>query len=101
MKTMENLAQVMEDVKGKTVKNIVNAENSDFTDFLQIVEKGVRELLRSMLETYAKGEFLRYIGAKPYEHTQERRDYRNGALSKTILNPLGLIENVTKLVRDF
>ena len=40
-----------------------------------------------MLEIYAKDEFLRYIGARPYERTKKRKDYRNGSLHKTILTP--------------
>ena len=47
-----------------------------------------------MLEIYAKDEFLRYIGARPYERTEKRKDYRNGSLYKTILTPFGPIEDV-------
>jgi len=32
-----------------------------------------------MLEIYAKDEFLRYIGARPYERTEKRKDYRTMA----------------------
>jgi len=35
-----------------------------------------------MLEIYAKDEFLRYIGARPYERTEKRKDYRNGSLQR-------------------
>jgi len=84
MKTLESLAQTVEDVKVEVVKDAV----------LDVIEKGVRKFIRTMLEIYAKDEFLRYIGARPYERTEKRKDYRNGSLHKTILTPFGPIEDV-------
>ena len=49
----------------------------------------MRKFVRTTLEVYAKDEFLRYIGARPYERTNRRKDYRNGSLSKTIFTPFG------------
>ena len=84
MKTLESLAQTVEDVKVEVVKDAV----------LDVIEKGVRKFIRTMLEIYAKDEFLRYIGARPYERTEKRKDYRNDSLHKTILTPFGPIEDV-------
>jgi len=47
-----------------------------------------------VLEIYGKDEFLGYIGARPYERTKKRKDYRNGSLYKTILTPFGRIGDV-------
>jgi len=32
-------------------------------------------LVREMLQAYAEEEFMRYIGARPYEGVENRRDY--------------------------
>ena len=63
-------------------------------ELLDAIEEGVRKFVRTTLEVYAKDEFLRYIGARSYERTEKRKDYRNGSLHKTILTPFGLIEDV-------
>jgi len=53
-------------------------------DFLDHIELGIREMVRVMIETYAQDEFLRYIGAKRYERTPTRGDYRSGSRNKTL-----------------
>ena len=95
MQTMENLAQVIEDVKVEVTRDIFKKEKTtNVEELLDVIEEGVRKFVRTMLEIYAKDEFLRYIGARPYERTNKRKDYRNGSLHKTLLTPFGLIEDV-------
>jgi len=84
MQTKENLSQTVKDVKVEIIKE----------ELLDAIEEGVRKFVRTTLEVYAKDEFLRYIGARLYEHTEKRKDYRNGSLHKTLLIPFGLIEDV-------
>ena len=84
MQTKENLSQTVKDVKVEIIKE----------ELLDAIEEGVRKFVRTTLEVYAKEGFLRYIGARLYEHTEKRKDYRNGSLHKTLLIPFGLIEDV-------
>ena len=59
MQTKENLSQTVKDVKVEIIKE----------ELLDAIEGGVRKFVRTTLEVYAKDEFLRYIGARPYERT--------------------------------
>jgi len=94
MKTLESLAQTVEDVKTEVVKDVFKRKTINTEELLDVIEEGIRKFIRTMLEIYAKDEFLRYIGARPYERTDKRKDYRNGSLHKTILTPFGPIEDV-------
>jgi putative transposase len=70
---------------------------SDFeslSDFLDHVELGVRAFVREMLQEYAEDEFMRYIGAKPYERTPNRQDYRHGSRKKTLQTRFGVIDDM-------
>ena len=96
MKNTENLAQAVEDVKIEVIKNVFKkTEGANSEDLSDVIEEGVRKFVRTMLEMYTKDEFLRYIGAKPYERSKKRKDYRNGSLSRSISTPFGIIEDVT------
>lgn len=64
------------------------------TEFLDHVEMGVRAFVREMLQEYAEDEFLRFIGAKPYERTPLRKDRRNGFRPKKIQTRFGFIEDL-------
>jgi len=100
MQTKENLSQTVKDVKVEIIKDVFKKENTaNAEELLDAIEEGVRKFVRTTLEVYAKDEFLRYIGARPYERTNRRKDYRNGSLHKTILTPFGLIEDVFKEVK--
>jgi len=95
MQTKENLSQTVKDVKVEIIKDVFKKQNTaNAEELLDAIEEGVRKFVRTTLEVYAKDEFLRYIGARPYERTNRRKDYRNGSLHKTILTPFGLIEDV-------
>jgi transposase-like protein len=64
------------------------------TQFLDQVELGVRDLVRQTLQGYAEDEFLRYIGAKPYQRTPLRQDRRNGSRRRRLETRFGLIEDL-------
>jgi putative transposase len=64
------------------------------TEFLDHLEMGVRDFVRQMLQGYAEEEFLRYIGAKPYERTLLRKDRRNGSRTRKLETRFGLIEDL-------
>jgi len=59
MQTKENLSQTVKDVKVEIIKE----------ELLDAIEGGVRRFVRTTLEVHTKDEFLRYIGARPYERT--------------------------------
>jgi len=69
-------------------------EFEGLSDFLDYVEVGIRDFVRTMLQEYAKDEFMRYIGARPYERTEDRRDYRNGVRKRTLQTRFGVIEDI-------
>lgn len=64
------------------------------SDFLAHVELGVRAFVRVMLQEYAEDEFMRHIGAKPYERTANRRDYRHGSRKKALETRFGVIDDL-------
>ncbi|HDK27501.1 MAG TPA: hypothetical protein ENG48_10515, partial [Candidatus Atribacteria bacterium] len=84
----------VKDVKVEIIKDVFKKENTaNAEELLDAIEEGVRKFVRTTLEMYTKDEFLRYIGAKPYERSKKRKDYRNGSLSRSISTPFGLIED--------
>jgi putative transposase len=66
-----------------------------FSDFLDYIELGVRSLVRVIVQGYAEDEFLRYIGARPYERSPRRKDRRNGSRSRTLKTRFGVIEDLS------
>lgn len=70
------------------------AEFETLGEFFDHVELGIRAFVRAMLQQYAEDEFMRYIGAKPYERTPKRRDYRNGTRNRTLETRFGVIEDL-------
>jgi len=64
------------------------------SDFLDRAELGVRSLVRVMVQAYAEDEFLRYIGAWPYERTPRRKDWRSGNRRRTLEIRFGRIEDL-------
>ena len=64
------------------------------SDFLDHAELGARAFVRAMLQQYAEDEFMRYIGAKPYERTPNRRDYRHGSRKKALETRFGVIDGL-------
>ena len=64
------------------------------TEFLDHVEMGVRDFVRQMLQGYAEDEFIRFIGAKPYERTPLRQDRRNGTRTRKVETRFGLIDGL-------
>jgi putative transposase len=64
------------------------------SDFLDHVELGVRTMVKVVLQEYAEDEFMRYIGAKPYERTPNHQDYRHGSRKKTLETRFGGIDDM-------
>ena len=69
-------------------------EFKGFGDFLDFMEVGICSFIRAMLEAYAEEEFLNYIGARPYERTKGRRDYRNGYRKRAVKSRFGPIKDI-------
>ena len=65
MKALESLAQTVEDVKAEVVKDVFKRKTINTEELLDVIEEGVRKFIRTMLEIYAKDEFLRYTRARP------------------------------------
>lgn len=72
---MDSLAQVLEET---IEKEEMLKEPKTLEEFMDGVEDEVRYLVRTLIQTYVEDEFRRYIGAGPYERSEERRDWRNG-----------------------
>lgn len=72
----------------------VSSRFESLTHFLDHVELGVRDFVREMLQGYAEDEFLRYIGAKPYQRTPLRQDRRNGSRMRRLETRFGLLEDL-------
>lgn len=64
------------------------------TEFLDYVEIGVRDFVRQIPQAYAEDEFLRFVGAKRYERTPQRKDRRNGSRPRKLETRFGLVEDL-------
>jgi transposase-like protein len=94
---MEKTVAKQEVIDQATFADDVDESGQQFEglgDFLDHVEAGIRAFVREMLQAYAEDEFMRYIGARPYERTENRRDYRNGTRRRTLRTRFGLIEDL-------
>jgi putative transposase len=80
--------------QGVAGERVIGSPFQDLSAFLDHVEVGVRDFVRTMIQTYAEDEFLRYIGAKPYERCATRRDRRNGSRPKKLETRFGLISDL-------
>jgi putative transposase len=75
-------------------ESVIGSPFQDLSAFLDHVEGEVRDFVRTMIQAYAEDEFLRYIGAKPYERCATRRDRRNGSRPKKLETRFGLISDL-------
>ena len=93
---MKNLArkEVIEQVPCASRLDETTGSFKNVTEFLDHVELGVRDFVRQMLQGYAEDEFLRFIGARPYERTPLRQDRRNGTRVRKLETRFGLIEGL-------
>jgi len=62
--------------------------------FEQIVKARLREAVRIALVSVLEEEITAFIGAKPYERSQERRDQRNGHYTRDLETTVGLITDL-------
>jgi putative transposase len=93
---MDNLArkEIIDQVPCRSSLDETRKGFKSVTEFLDHVEMGVRAFVRWMLQAYAEDEFLRFIGAKPYERTPLRKDLRNGSRPRQLETRFGLIEDL-------
>jgi len=62
--------------------------------FEQIVKERLRQAVRIALMSILEEEVTAFIGAKPYERSQERRDQRNGHYTRDLETTVGLITDL-------
>ena len=62
--------------------------------FEQMVKERLRQAVRAALITVLEEEVTAFIGAKPYERKQERRDYRNGSYQRDLETTVGHISDL-------
>jgi transposase-like protein len=74
--------------------NHTEDELASQVSFEQMLTERLREAVRSALITVLEEEVTAVIGAKPYERTGERRDYRNGSYSRDLETTMGLIQDL-------
>jgi transposase-like protein len=93
---MDNLArkEIIDQAPSRSSLDETRKGFKSVTEFLDHVEMGVRAFVRWMMQAYAEDEFLRFIGAKPYERTPLRKDRRNGSRSRQLETRFGLIEDL-------
>jgi putative transposase len=93
---MSNLAtkEVITQVSYESSLDETTSRFKSVTEFLDHVEIGVRNFVRQMLQGYAEDEFLRFIGARPYERTIMRKDLRNGSRPRQLETRFGIIEDL-------
>src|SRR2546421_2026079 len=76
-----------------TEKHIEAGMGSQET-FEQLVKDRLRYAVRVALISVLEEEVTAFIGAKPYERGQERRDYRNGHYTRHLETTVGQVANL-------
>ncbi len=62
--------------------------------FEQVVQQRLRQAVRVALISVLEEEVSAFIGALPYERTQQRRDQRNGHYTRDLETSMGCIEDL-------
>jgi putative transposase len=62
--------------------------------FQHFVQERLREAVRTALIHILEEEVTAFIGAAPYEHSEERRDYRNGHYTRNLETTVGPIPDL-------
>ena len=57
--------------------------------FAQLVQERMRQAIRSALISVLEEEVTAFIGARPYERSEERRDQRNGHYTRNLETTVG------------
>jgi DNA-binding NarL/FixJ family response regulator len=76
------------------IDNHSEEELTSQVSFQELLTERLREAVRAALITVLEEEVTAAIGAKLYERTQGRRDYRNGSYSRDLETTVGLIQDV-------
>jgi transposase-like protein len=63
-------------------------------DFEQMVKERLRQAVRVALISVLEEEVTAFIGAKPYERSEERRDHRNGHYRRDLETTVGQIADL-------
>ena len=63
-------------------------------DFRELLYEKMRQAVRVTLVTLMEEEVEAFIGAAPYQRTDQRRDYRNGSYSRDLGTNVGPIEGL-------
>ena len=64
------------------------------TDFQALLQEKLRQAVRYTLVTVLEAEVEALIGARPYQRTPQRRDYRNGSYTRDLLTGMGEIPDI-------
>jgi putative transposase len=63
--------------------------------FQQFVQERLREAVRTALLSILEEEVTAFIGAAPYQRSEERRDHRNGHYTRNLDTSVGLIPDLS------
>lgn len=80
-----------EDTMTPTTENIPPTELSQ-ADFHELLRAKLRDAVRLTLMTVLQEEVDATVGARPYQRSASRRDYRNGSYPRGLVTSLGAVE---------
>ena len=66
--------------------------NRDFTDHWEKEDEALKKLKKRLIEDALEAEREVLVISRPYERSEERRDYRNGFYVRYILTKMGLLD---------
>lgn len=75
-------------------KNDTQDENESQASFEAMVREKLQQAVRTALMSVLEAEMDAFIGAVRYEHTAQRRDYRNGHYTRGLDTSLGRISDL-------
>src|SRR5712692_6699075 len=74
----------------KTIEEVVRSQEA----FEQMVKERLRQAVRIALISVLEEEVTTFIGAKPYERNEQRRDQRNGHYTRNLETTVGQIADL-------
>ncbi|MEG4610326.1 IS256 family transposase [Microcoleus sp. F6_B6] len=83
----------MTPIKKHTQSPVIGQVEAQAT-FHQMVQHQIRQAIRATFIDILEEEVAAFIGAQPYERTDERRDHRAGHRSRTLGTTAGVIEDL-------
>jgi transposase-like protein len=93
---MENVtnSSVQNQARNETSEKLLEFQDLEPEAFFENLEKQTRMFARNVIIRWIQEEFDHFIGAGPYQRTDQRSDQRNGFRTRHVETRLGVLEDI-------